>query len=167
MGRYDRERMNPIAGDAKIGVVDLLQLGKDDKANVAKRYRSLAKDDIKIRIRQEAVYCSSGNHQITDSLGSAGSRQDLAKSEIISRRVYSKVAQDLTNVRKFVCWQTNKDRIAPRYPAYGFCYIDYSPSRAKPMERVARVSNSSEQIEQIYADSITREIKKGWNPVEA
>jgi ATP-dependent DNA ligase len=104
-----------------------------------------------------------------DNLDSGASRQEMAQSEVISRSVFTKVAKELTSVRKFVCGKTNKDEIDPSFPAYVFCYVDFSPGRAKPRARARslRASNSRAQIEQIYANSIAKNVKKGWNPVDA
>jgi ATP-dependent DNA ligase len=101
-----------------------------------------------------------------DNLDSGAKRLDMVKSELIARSVFTKTSKELISVRKFVCWKTSKDEIDPSYPAYAFCYTDFSPGRAKPLHRVVRVSSSREQIEQIFADSISSEIKRGWAPVE-
>ena len=82
-----------------------------------------------------------------DNLNSGARRRDMAKSEVIARKVFTKVVKEITSVRKFVCSKTNKDEIDASYPAYAFCYVYCSPSRAKPLKRIVRASNYRQQIE--------------------
>ncbi|MCC6510475.1 MAG: ATP-dependent DNA ligase [Pirellulaceae bacterium] len=86
----------------------------------------------------------------------------LPSSEVMAREVYSKQLKGETMVRKFVMWKTNKSDIGEEYPAYVIHYTDYSPNRATPLAREVRVSNSAEQIQQLWDDMKAENIKKGW-----
>jgi hypothetical protein len=67
-------------------------------------------------------------------------------------------------VRKFVLLKTNKEAEGDEYPAYVMHYTDFSPNRKDPLSRDVCVSNSREQIEELYEQSKVENIKKGWNP---
>jgi len=94
---------------------------------------------------------------------SAEKSADQAKSEVIFREVYTKESKGALMVQKFLAWKTNKDKQDPRFPAYGFNYTNYSPGRADPLKRDVRISQSEEQIRQIAAAFIEKNVKKGWN----
>lgn len=101
-----------------------------------------------------------------ENLDSASRKMDLAKSEIISREVYTKSMKDLVNVRKFICWKTNKDELDEDYPPYVFCYVDYSPGRKGPLKKVLRTAQSAEELAIIFNTFKESEIKKGWTLAE-
>ena len=86
----------------------------------------------------------------------------LPSSELMAREVYTKSAKGETMVRKFVMWKTNKSEQSEEYPAYVIHFTDYSPNRATPLAREVRVSNSAEQIEQLWEAMKAENIKKGW-----
>ena len=98
-----------------------------------------------------------------ENLERASRHQDLASSEVIAREVYTKTTKGLISVRKFLTWKTNKDDINEDFPAYVFCYVDYSPGRASPLKRVVRTAPSLEIIEKIFDTFKAKEIKKGWS----
>jgi hypothetical protein len=64
-------------------------------------------------------------------------------------------------VRKLMLWATNKVQEGGNYPAFVAYYSDFSPARATPLERDIRISNSREQIEQLYAEMRTEYVVKG------
>ena len=66
-------------------------------------------------------------------------------------------------VKKFFVWETNGDE--QNYPKFVFYQIDYSPTRADKLKREIKVSNSKEQIEQIFKQNIESDIKSGWNKI--
>ena len=66
-------------------------------------------------------------------------------------------------VRKFVMWKTNKENEGTEYPAYVAHFTDYSPGRKVPLDREVRISNSEEQIEELFEELKTANIKKGWS----
>jgi hypothetical protein len=90
----------------------------------------------------------------------------LPKSEVLRREVYTKQLKGQTMVRKLVMWQTNKteDQEAGgrHFPAYVIAFTDYSPNRKTPLERDIRVSNSREQIDELWGGLVKENIVKGW-----
>ena len=101
-----------------------------------------------------------------DNLGEPSRNMDLAKSEILQRDVYVKVTKGLTAVRKFMSWKTNKHEIDDSFPAYAFCYVDYSPGRAAPLKRNIRIARTEEKIREIHQSYLDNEVKRGWKPPE-
>jgi len=69
-------------------------------------------------------------------------------------------------VRKFISWKTNKETIDNHYPAFGFCFVDYSPGRKGPLKRVLRTAPTQEGIEEIFNKFKETEVKRGWKPAE-
>jgi ATP-dependent DNA ligase len=90
----------------------------------------------------------------------------LAESSVMRREVYTKTMKEKLMVRKFLMWKTNKESEGSEYPAYVIHYTDYSPGRKVPLNREVRVSNSQEQIEELYESLKKANIKKGWAAVE-
>lgn len=86
---------------------------------------------------------------------------DLKKSKILKRLVYVKESKGLKMVRKFLLWKTNKET-NPDYPVYVFHYTDFSSSRKDMLKKEIKVSDSKKQIEQIFSDEISENVKKGW-----
>lgn len=92
--------------------------------------------------------------------------EQLPKSEIIFREVYTKSAKGKTNIQKFIAWKTNKETIDDRYPAYVMNYTNFSPTRGEPLKRDVRISSSKEQILELLQTFKDKNIKKGWVLVE-
>ena len=90
----------------------------------------------------------------------------LPTSVPLRREVYTKVLKGATMVRKFVMWETNKRDEADDFPAYVIHFTDFSPNRKAPLERDIRVSNSREQIDELWKELLTENIAKGWAAVE-
>ena len=86
----------------------------------------------------------------------------LPKSQLLRRDVYKKVAKGETMIRKFVTWKTNKESDSEEYSAFVLHYTDFSPNRKDPLEREVRVSSSLEQIDVLFTEMVTENIKKGW-----
>jgi hypothetical protein len=92
----------------------------------------------------------------------------LPKSEILRREVYTKQLKGQTMVRKLVMWQTNKAEDqesgvrGQEFPAYVIAFTDYSLNRKTPLERDIRVSNSREQINELWSELVSGYIVKGW-----
>lgn len=106
--------------------------------------------------------------QITDYVYVAPSEEATGvqeKSEILQREVYRKETKGKLMVQKFMWWKTNKEA-SGKYPAYVFCYTNYSSERKEPLQREIRISNSEEQIMQIYDEYLADCVKKGWEKVE-
>ncbi|MEL6105608.1 MAG: hypothetical protein AAFU85_06215 [Planctomycetota bacterium] len=89
----------------------------------------------------------------------------LPKSELLRREVFVKEAKGKTMVRKFVLLKTNKEEAdADEYPGYVLHYTDFSPNRATPLSRDVAVSNSREQLDEMFEQWKADNIKKGWSP---
>ena len=106
--------------------------------------------------------------QITDLVEVADADRDARgastkPSALIKREVYTKVLKGATMVRKFVMWETNKQAETDEFPGYVIHFTDYSPNRKTPLERDIRVSNSRDQIEELWAELLTENIVKGWD----
>jgi ATP-dependent DNA ligase len=91
----------------------------------------------------------------------------LAKSSILKREVYTKTLKGKLMVRKFLMWKTNKEAEGSEFPAYVIHYTDYSPGRKVPMDREVRISNSEEQINELFEELKKANIKKGWTEYSA
>ena len=89
----------------------------------------------------------------------------LPQTEVIRREVFTKVLKGSTMVRKFVLLRTNKEQSSDEFPAYVLHYTDYSPNRKDPLAREVMISNSLEQIQELYEASKAENIKKGWKEV--
>jgi hypothetical protein len=94
---------------------------------------------------------------------------ELPKSEVLRRAVWTKTLKGQTMVRKLVLWATHKAQ--PQLPgadadcpAFVLACTDYSPGRAEPLQRDIRVSNSREQIDQLWNELQKEKIVKGWQP---
>ena len=88
----------------------------------------------------------------------------LPKTELLKREVYTKESRGATMVRKFVLLKTNKEEEAEEYPAYALHYTDFSPNRKEPLARDVWVSESREQMDQLFEQCKADNIKKGWSP---
>jgi hypothetical protein len=93
-------------------------------------------------------------------------RFTLPKSEVLRREVWTKQLKGQTMVRKLVLWQTNKaedqESGVSDFPAYVSAFTDFSPNRKTPLEREIRISNSREQIDELWVGLTTEYIVKGW-----
>ena len=126
---------------------------------VMKRIRadkSVSYDDI--RVEQVTPYLGSLRH--------AQNNQDLKESTLIRRQVWTKETKGQMAVRKLVVWKTNKETDDPRYPAFVVHWTDYSPSRAKPLDRDVRPLADEASALAMADQFIEQNIKKGWQPIE-
>ena len=87
----------------------------------------------------------------------------LAESTIMKREVFTKTLKGKVMVRKFLVWKTNKQDEGSDYPAYVAHYTDFSPGRKVPLDREVRISDSEEQILELFEELKTQNIKKGWS----
>jgi ATP-dependent DNA ligase len=87
---------------------------------------------------------------------------NLPDAQVIQRQLYTKTLKGAVMVRKFVLIKTNKDQPGGDFPAYVAHYTDFSPNRADPLQREVLISNSLEQIEELYGLMLTENVKKGW-----
>ena len=88
----------------------------------------------------------------------------LPRSEMLLREVFTKTLKGNQMVRKLLLWKTNKESEGGNFPAYVAYFTDFSPNRATPIDRDIRISNSREQIEQLFAAMQAEYIVKGWAP---
>jgi hypothetical protein len=93
-----------------------------------------------------------------------GGTTEQAKSMLVARRVFKKVAKDKVMLHKFLVWKSNKEATG-NYPAYVFYHTDYSSSRKELIKRDMAVSSSQEQIMAIFEAEIADNIKKGWEEI--
>ena len=87
----------------------------------------------------------------------------LAESTIMKREVFTKTLKGKVMVRKFLVWKTNKQDEGSDYPAYVAHYTDFSPGRKVPLDREVRISDSEEQILELFEALKKQNIKKGWS----
>jgi ATP-dependent DNA ligase len=92
------------------------------------------------------------------------SDDEAGTSEVLKREVYKKESKGKLMVQKFMYWKTNKEK-SSKYPAFVFCYTNYSSDRKDPLNRDVKISNSEEQIKKIFDSYIEENIKKGWEKV--
>jgi hypothetical protein len=88
-------------------------------------------------------------------------------SELLRRAVWTKVLKGQTMVRKLVLWAKHKEQPLVAgwpadWPAFVLHCTDSSPGRAEPLQRDIRVSNSREQIDQLWAHVVKEKVVKGW-----
>lgn len=104
--------------------------------------------------------------QVTDlcpfSEGKVLSLNNLPKSELIARRIFTKGEGAKLMIQKYTVWKTNKEA-SDRFPAYVFHYTDFSLGRKEQLKRDIRVSNSREQIMSLCEEFIAENVKKGWS----
>ena len=93
----------------------------------------------------------------------SASELTLATSTVLKREVFTKTLKGKVMVRKFLIWKTNKESEGVEYPAYVAHYTDYSPGRKVPLDREVRISDSEEQILDLFEELKKQNIKKGWN----
>lgn len=91
--------------------------------------------------------------------------EDLSKSELLRREVYTKKTKGQTAVRKLLVWKTNKEEVSTEYPAYVVHWTDYSQGRKDPVKRTVSLSPSKKAAQSIGDKMIEENIKKGWEQV--
>ena len=160
-----------VFGENSKGTISKMCLNFKDK-----RYSAIGKQPaasviapvfVKFRTDKKAISEDAGLLQINKIFPLAKSddkQSDLKKSEIISREVYVKESKGMKMVRKFMIWKTNKEQ-SGEYPSYVYHYTDFSPTRAEMLKKEIKVSDSKKQIEEIYANEILENVKKGWEKV--
>lgn len=92
-------------------------------------------------------------------------RVELPKSEVLDRRVWTKVTKGQTAVRKLIVWKTNKEGADPRFSPYVVQWTDYSAGRKEPLQREVRRAPSVDVARAIAESMIAENVKKGWNEV--
>nr|MCU0677136.1 hypothetical protein [Myxococcota bacterium] len=92
-------------------------------------------------------------------------RVELPKSEVLDRRVWTKVTKGQTAVRKLLVWKTNKEGADPRFSPYVVQWTDYSAGRKEPLQREVRRAPNVDVARAIAESMIAENVKKGWNEV--
>lgn len=87
---------------------------------------------------------------------------ELPKSDIMRRKVATKTLKGAQMVRKLLLWKTNKESESEAFPAFVIHLTDYSPNRKVPLQREIRVSNSQEQIGELWDSLDQKYFVKGW-----
>lgn len=90
---------------------------------------------------------------------------ETEKSELLFRELYEKQLGDKSMLQKYLIWKTNKEA-SEDFPAYVLHYTNYSSGRQEPLQREIKVSDSYDQIMELYAAYLDENIKKGWKKVE-
>ncbi|MGO8925811.1 MAG: hypothetical protein ACLQU3_02785 [Limisphaerales bacterium] len=79
-------------------------------------------------------------------------------AKVFLREAYTKAVKGNTAVRKIVAWEQEQEG----YPRFVIHTVDYSPSRAKPLEEATKATDDEGEAKQFIADWKTSEITKGW-----
>lgn len=125
-----------------------VRIREDKKASI---------DDIRLQQLQEIVEIKLAD-KTADEL-------ELPKSEVLRRKAAVKTLKGAKMVRKLVMWKTNKEEQSHEFPAFVVHLTDYSPNRKVPLQREIRVSNSQEQIQQLWEALEDKFFVKGWEEV--
>jgi hypothetical protein len=125
---------------------------------------------LRFRDDKQAVPEDLSMRQITDLVAVPQADQSLdaaalPKSELLRRRVAVKTLKGQRLVRKLLLWKTNKEAEEAGFPAYVIHLTDYSPSRQDPLQRELRVSDSREQIEELWNALEQETFVKGWEDI--
>lgn len=159
-GSVDRMVLNWDARAAKYGAVRRLPLASPISPQFLRKRDDKRATPQDLRLQQVA-------DKVEVPMIDKDARQlALPASTIIRREVFTKQLKGQTMVRKLLLWQTNKhgDISDCEWPAYVAYFTDFSPNRKTPLEREIRVSESRDQIEDMYEAMKTENIVKGWNP---
>lgn len=90
---------------------------------------------------------------------------ELKESKLLLRDVYQKQLGEKYMIQKYVIWKTNKEQSGD-FPAFVLHYTNCSSNRQEQLQREIRVSDSKEQIYELYDQYLHENIKKGWEKVE-
>ncbi|MCD8102403.1 MAG: hypothetical protein LUE26_07540 [Alistipes sp.] len=118
-----------------------------------------AANAVDIRLSQIEDFASFEREEIVD-----GAPAEKSPSEVLLREVYHKTLGEKYMIQKYVVWKTNKES-AGDYPAYVLHYTNYSSNRRDQLQRELRVSDSEEQIMELYRTMLGENLKKGWEKV--
>lgn len=81
------------------------------------------------------------------------------KSELLLRELYEKQLGGKSMLQKYLIWKTNKEKTGD-FPAYVLHYTNYSSGRQEPLQREIKVSDSHDQIMELYAAYLEENKKK-------
>lgn len=112
-----------------------------------------------IRLSQIEDFASFEPEEIVSEPKSEGK-----PSKLLTRELYEKKLGEKYMLQKYLIWQTNKEDTG-EFPAYVLHYTNFSSNRLEPLQREIRVSDSSEQIYELYNSMLEDNIKKGWERI--
>jgi ATP-dependent DNA ligase len=114
-------------------------------------------EDVPIRQLSEIVEISAAEKPAEDT--------SSAPSEILERKVYTKLMKGNTMVRKLLLIKTNKDD-KPEFPPYVVHLTDFSPNRQEPLQRDIRIAQT-EAIARQHFDKLAEEnFIGGWEKAD-
>lgn len=118
------------------------------------------RDDKEAGAEDTSIRQISSLAAVPDAEKSADS-DEKKPSELLERRVYTKIMRDNLMVRKLLIWKTNKED-SPDFPAYVVYLTDFSPNRKNPLERDIKVSNSKTVAYRLFEEMATANFIGGW-----
>ncbi len=89
-------------------------------------------------------------------------QEELPEAELLHRVVATKTLREALMVRKIVAIKTNKDEVSDDYPAYVLHVTDFSPNRKDKLQYDLKVTEHSDQIEEMFEAAKKEYFKKGW-----
>ena len=114
--------------------------------------KNVNQDDI--RISQIADFMTNSDNLSGD--------QEISKSIVVRREVWTKETKGVVAVRKLLVWKTNKNTPGSTFPAFVIHWTDYSPNRASPLDRDVKLAQDEETATKIANAMVEENIKKGW-----
>jgi len=90
---------------------------------------------------------------------------ELPTSEILQRSTATKTLKGKTMVRKLISWQTNKQEESRDFPSFVLHLTDFSPNRKAPLQHEICVTDSREQLDQLFQAWEKKYFVRGWKQV--
>ncbi|MCK5726486.1 MAG: ATP-dependent DNA ligase [Thiotrichaceae bacterium] len=166
--------LDVINQDSK-GDINKMNLNYDDDNGYTANYHQAtvsATIPVFLRFREDKQASIEDTHfkQVLDVVSfddiSTNDQADKAKTEIIKRQVYTKESRGSLMIKKLLLLKTNKEG-HDDYPAYVLHVTDFSSGRKDPLKKEVLVTNSKEQIHELYDAALAKHIKKGWEEIIA
>ena len=114
------------------------------------------REDKTVEARDVSIAQLNGRLTPVEAGGRDGSADDMPKSRLLIRDVWTKGEA----VQKLVVWKTNKERF--NFPAYAASWTLFNPGLAEPFKVDMRVSSSEQQILQLAGQFKAKNIKSNW-----
>ncbi len=99
---------------------------------------------------------------LVEQLDAPAEAPDRPASTVLLRRVWTKNTKGAVAVRKLLVWQTNKERVDARWPAWVVHWTDYSPTRKAPLKREVKLAPDQDVALLIAEGLVEKHIKRGW-----
>ena len=90
---------------------------------------------------------------------------ELPASKILKRSTATKTLKGKTMVRKLISWETNKQEESRDFPAFVLHLTDFSPNRKEPLQHEICVTDSREQLDELFAEWEKKYYVRGWKQV--